>query len=584
MAHAAPTCDFRFDCSIVLSATERTMARARLRALKGTLWTLQAADGPLGEVDRYALLWQVSAYRVALQELLAGRTLRYRAFVEVALGGAAYCGDGWLLTRFAQAGVALGAIGRQKLYGGLMGLALIGGHEALAEALSEAEAPGMDAREAQHLVQLWVRHGSAARLQRMLARLRKRFAALPEAQWRQWLGTALVDATLAHRHDNLEVLLALGAEGSGESIDDRAGIALGSTLLSCAVACDNAAVADLCLARGWVPTGDALEELPQLAEALDQPARFHYLCKAFPEANFPACYAEALASQTPCGRKRFSLAQRLRETPELLGRLAATHRAGLQAFLLSNRWHAFTYPPAFFRWACALGLKLFPDEATKGRFVAHTLSPWTYRQLRRFHAALGWQGLRPQSEASRPCTTAEMRAFKKLATLRARALTACLDDPQLNPNDTPAFSPPLAHLLVWHNTPSAFRRWVLRGMDPFGQSVEGELALLTAPMPRWQSLCSTFCMDPLGRAWDGSSALACAIHRHDHATAKWLWRHGEPSRWQGDSPVRLALLACNDVMARWFLRQGLENTDGAGVRHPLPPDFTPAPRAKRPHA
>lgn len=89
-------------------------------------------------------------------------------------------------------------------------------------------------------------------------------------------------------------------------------------------------------------------------------------------------------------------------------------------------------------------------------------------------------------------------------------------------------------------------------------------------MPKWRSLVTVFGMSPMHEAYDGSSALECAIANHEDETAKWLWLHGDHEEWQGSSPLRMSLLNWNDHLARWFQEQGVKNIDSDGREYPIP--------------
>ena len=115
-----------------------------------------------------------------------------------------------------------------------------------------------------------------------------------------------------------------------------------------------------------------------------------------------------------------------------------------------------------------------------------------------------------------------------------------------------------------------FKAWALRGMNTYGQNCEGNYAIDGATMPKWRSLVSVFGMSPMHRAYDGSSALGCAIASHNDETAKWLWLHGDHAEWSGDSPLRLCILNCNDDLAKWFKAQGVKNVDSDGCEYPIP--------------
>lgn len=593
-----------FDRKFELQAGERKLCLLSARAAMARLRRSRCLDWIFAPIRRYDLMWCLSSYALFLREVAAGRKIRYRKLTEIAVAGASSMGDGFVLRMLERNGVDILSVrwAGEKLTP--FTLAVIGGSEELARKLLARRFEFRDKDDIERNLKACVGHGSAAFVECLLERVKERVAQ-DDGCWMDLLSAALFSAVACDRRETIQLIMRLGVDGARAVTDGHFPAHCASSLFSCAVDNKNFEFADTCLANGWIPKDEEVWELPNTANALEDLDKFKYLCKSFPKEEFAAAVLDYWVKHYQISKEVFAfcggvgrprqeddasvaieectddeiladfelLKESVQRNPDRLFDFVRIDLLRVREFFATPQAYEFHCFPAYlFRLAKSLGVDLFGNKDAERKFV-ESIPVWQADSYRPHLGELGWDAycLKEEIESAERDVPEEERRYERAAKARGKALDRFLDDPTFDPNAAPYANWSFAQSVRCWGTPKTFRAWALRGMDTYGQNCEGNYAIDIAPMPKWRSLVSVFGMSPMHVAYDGSSALACAIENHDDETAKWLWLHGDHAEWQGCSPLRLSLLNWNDDLARWFKSQGVKNTDSTGREYPIPP-------------
>lgn len=596
------TNEILFDRKITLKAGERQLCLRCARKAMVRLRRNRCLDGLFAPIRNYHLMWCLSSYALFLREVASGRKIRYRKLTEIAVAGASVMGDREILRVLLRSGVDVSSVRWSKKNLTPFTLAVIGGAEELAMELLAKHPETLDKDNIESNLKACVCHGSETFVECLLGFIKEKFTQ-GEGRWIDLLSTALFSAVAYDRRGTIPLIMRWGADGMRAFTDGCFPAHCESSLFSCAVDNKNFEFADICLARGWIPAENDVWELPNTANALEDLEKFEYLCKAFPEEGFAAdildywskhyqVSQEVFASCGGIGRPRqmdasfaidectddeiladFELLRKaVQRNPDRLFDFVQMDLQRVQKFFATPQayeWHFF--PPYLFRKAKSLGVDLFISKDAERKFV-EAIPEWQADEYRPHLGELGWGDYRLKTRTASSAREAsdDRQCYERAAKARGKALERFLDDPTFDPNTVPYDNWSFAQSVRCWGTPRTFRAWALRGMDTYGQNCEGNYAIDGAPMPKWRSLVTVFGMSPMHEAYDGSSALGCAIANHEDETAKWLWLHGDHEEWQGSSPLRMSLLNWNDHLARWFQEQGVKNIDSDGREYPIP--------------
>ncbi len=595
--------DLLFNQTIEVDADERRLCLKCARAAMRYLRRNRKHDEIFSTLRYNDLMWCLSSYALFLREVAAGRTIRYRKLVEIGVAGASVMGDGRILEILERNGVDVPSA--RWTWRGLtpFTLAAVSGRDVLAEKLLAMYPALPKGKELEENVKECAGYASPAIVEELLTRIKTKYTANGK-RWKDLLGMALFSAVASDRRETITLLLRLGAVGVRAKTDGRYPAHCGSSLFSCAVDNGNFEFADVCLARGWLPKEEDIWDLPNSADALEDLDKFTYLCRAFPKENFrksvlenwvqdyqvsPEVYAycggvdspnseeatedvEALSDEEVLADVK-RLGRAISKNPDRVFDLADMDLSRVRELFSTPEVYSLSFfHPYMFRKARSLGIDLFGSKTAERRFVESIPKGWT-DCFRAHQKELGWSDYHLQEEIATDTfsKTEEELRYDRAAGATGAELAKILDDPAFDPNAAPYPNWSFAQEVQCLGTPHTFKQWALRGMDTYGQNCEGNYAIDLAEMPRWRMLVTVFGMNPLHIAYDGSSALKNAICGHDNETAKWLWRHGDPSEWWLDSPLRTAILHWNDELARWFMEQGVRNVDRHGHEYPIPP-------------
>lgn len=597
------TNELLFDCKFELQAGERKLCLECAREAMSRLRRSRCLDWIFSPIRRYDLMWCLSSYALFLREVAAGRKIRYRKLTEIAVAGASVMGNGEILKMLERNGVAIPSVrwGGEKLTP--FTLAVIGESEELARNLLARHFASLDNDDIERNLKACVAHGSSAFVECLLGHVKERLAQDDDC-WVDLLSTALFSAVASDRRETIQLIMRLGVDGARAVTDGHFPAHCESSLFSCAVDNKNFEFADLCLARGWIPTGEDVWELPNAANALEDLDKFKYLCRSFPKEGFATDVLDYWAKHYQVSQEVFAycggvgrprqedasasveectddeiladfelLCEAVNRNPDRLFDFVQMDLPRIQElFATSQANERCCFPAYLFRKAKSLGVDLFGDKDAERKFV-ESIPVWRADLYRPHLDELGWGAycIKEKAETVEREVPAEERRYERAAKARGKELDHFLDDPAFDPNAAPYANWSFAQSVRCWGTPKTFRAWALRGMDTYGQNCEGNYAIDGATMPKWRSLVSVFGMSPMHVAYDGSSALESAIASHDDETAKWLWLHGDHAEWQGESPLRLSLLNWNDNLAKWFKSQGVRNVDSCGREYPIPP-------------
>lgn len=593
-----------FDRKFELQAGERKLCLLSARAAMARLRRSRCLDWIFAPIRRYDLMWCLSSYALFLREVAAGRKIRYRKLTEIAVAGASVMGDGEILKLLERNGVDIAGVRWSRGALAPFALAAMGEDDELALGLLAKHLEFFDNDDIERNLKACVCHGSSSFAERLLGRI-KEMLARDDGCWMKLLSAALFSAVACDRRETIQLIMRLGVDGARAVTDGHFPAHCASSLFSCAVDNKNFEFADTCLANGWIPKDEEVWELPNTANALEDLDKFKYLCKSFPKEEFAAELLDYWARHYQVSQEVFAFCggvgrprqeddasaaieectddeiladfelfrEAVQRNPDRLFDFVRIDLPRVQEFFATPQayeWNCF--PPYLFRMARSLGVDLFGNKDAERKFV-ETMPEWQANLYRPHLDELGWgeYRLEKRMESAEREVPEEERRCELAAKARGKALDRFLDDPTFDPNAAPYANWSFAQSVRCGGTPKTFRAWALRGMDTYGQNCEGNYAIDGAPMPKWRSLVSVFGMSPMHVAYDGSSALACAIANHDDETAKWLWLHGDHAEWQGCSPLRLSLLNWNDDLARWFKAQGVKNADATGREYPIPP-------------
>lgn len=591
-----------FDRRIKLREDERNLCLKCARSAMARLRRSRQLDGIFSPLRSYSLMWCLSSYALFLREAAAGRKIRYRKLTEIAVAGASVMGDDGILRILKKNGIEIQAVrwSWHKLMP--VTLAVMGKAEGLAKKLLVKYPAMLDKDDREENLKACVRYGSASFVEYLLDRMRVKLLR-DKCGWVEMLSTALFSAVASDRRETIALIMRLGADGSRAVTDGSFPAHCESSLFSCAVDNKNFEFADVCLARGWIPDEDDIGDLPNTANAFEDLDKFKYLCRAFPAEDFkkdvleywykdyqvsPEVYAFCGGTGCPhpegtCwGVEGYSdeeimadfnlLRVAIGRNPDRVFDFAERNLSCIQQFFSTpSAYHMAFFPAYLFRKAKSMGVDIFGSKESERKFV-ESIPDWLSDCYRAHLSELGWAGYRLQENRRDDAheSSEKERLYECAAKAKGAELKKFLDDPAFDPNAGPYVNWSFAQEVRCLGTPRTFKEWALRGMDTYGQNAEGNYAIDGAEMPRWRVLKTVFGMNPLHIAYDGSSALGCAIGRHDDETAKWMWLHGDHSEWWGDSPLRLSLLKWNDELARWFKAQGVKNVDSKGREYPIP--------------
>lgn len=592
-----------FDRKVALLEGERELCLKCARKAMRRLRRSRRLDWLFAPLRTYDLMWLLSSYALFLREVAAGRRIRYRKLTEIAVAGAAVMGDRAVLHLLERNGVVIESVRWSCGKLSPFALAAMADQDELAEELL-TKYPGMlDASDVERNLKVCVCHGSTAFVERLLTRVGKMFECEHE-RWLEFLSAALFSAVACDRRETTSLVMRLGADGARAVTDGQFPAHLESSLFSCAIDQKNFEFADVCLARRWIPGEEQIWELPNTANALENLDKFKYLCRAFPKEDFPADVIDYWSRHYDVSSEVYAfcggegkpqregtrddvedctdaeimadfglLRDAVARNPDRLFDFDQIDHRRVQEFFSSPQTVEWGFLPAYvFRKAKVLGIDLFGGKEAERRFV-ESIPGWQSHLYRPHLVELGWHEYclkEPPAVRDHSVSEAERR-YERAAKARGKELAAFLDDPTFDPNAAPYGNWSFAQSVCCRGTPKTFRAWALRGMDTYGQNCEGNYAIDGAKMPKWRSLVTVFGMDPLHRAYDGSSALGVAIAHHEDETAKWLWLHGNRGEWEGCSPLRMSLLNWNDELSGWFKSQGEKNVDSTGREYPLPP-------------
>lgn len=597
------TNELLFDQKIALRGDERKLCLKCARGAMDRLRGNRQRDGIFSPLRMYDLMWCLSSYVLFLREVAAGRTIRYRRLLEIAVAGASIQGDGEVLAILERNGVDMSSVEWSRCRLTPLALAVLNGADDLARRFLEKCPAMLSAGTIESNLKECVRFGSTAIVSEILSRVQTMCTA-DDARWASLLSMALFSAVARDRRETIELVLELGADGALSATDGCFPAHMESSLFSCAVDNKNFGFADMCLKRGWLPETDGIRDLPNTANALEDLEKFKYLDRAFPDEQFKKDVLDYWHKHYQVSRLVYEycggtgdphqeegerdledysdaeilasfelLARAIIDNPDRLFEFWEQDAGRIrELFTTQGALGLEVVSPYVFRKAKALGLDLFGGQEAEKRFV-EGLEAWKADWYVPYLEMLGWQDYRlPREDENRTkAPSSREKRYEEAASARGRNLKRFLDDPTFELDADPYVNWSFAQEVVVRGTPGTFRQWALRGMDTYGQNEEGNYAIDLAPMPKWHSLVTVFGMNPLHVAYDGSSALGRAIAQRDNETAQWLWSHGDHTEWRWASPLRMAILSLNDELARWFLGQGLKNVDADGREYPLPP-------------
>lgn len=545
------------------------------KALREELQSCQA-DDPC------EMLNPLTHYILFLEEVLAGRRIRYYDLLDSAGVSAAFLGHRRILELISEAGCDLTSLAWSGAYLDemtILGYAIKGHRFALAKRLMKRYPALAQPHPSRPDVVAWcAQYGTPRMLDFLRAAGYRMDRSYYWKEGRGFLGTPMWIAVKNSRKAIVRNLLAHGEIGVGTV--DESKMFSASPLWREALENQMEEMVEVCRRRGDV--GE--QELCAARKQLDDNAVSDWRRDEKREtiAGLKKDLRHWMRMDTP-DMVVFSLC----EHPEILSLVSEAEIRRIRSFISATGGQIFSGADYLLRYAHAKGVELFANDEERMAFWSRLTSEGQ-NEVRPHLESLGWskpcrdglasaprqeRGFCPDRFEDECLDERDRKIYVAAAVATGSIAKTYLDDPEFNPNRKISFWEPFSSLLMESVDWRTVRRWLLRGMRIYYDNFDDPgMVPIYGSKETLRHLTGELQMRPwLSREYCGNS-LCQAAAIGDLVGVKLQLDLGCPVNFRAGhcTALRVALMHGHDRIARYLYVRGGINMDVQGRAFPVP--------------